>query len=219
VAGGQAGSAFHVQGAALTVWGASLAAFLNGPTSAFDASAYAGVAFYIKGTSTVLEGKDKVMVQARMPDVLPGTGSCCSDAVVGYECYSGHRALISITAAWQEVKLVWADFKGPAYGLGNMLTFNPNRIRDINFSFNTDKTAKEPASFDVWVDGLRFLSKDEMSTVTGGGGTGGTASGGTGGTASGGTGGGGGSAGGGSGGGGTGGGGTGGGGTSGTSGN
>ncbi len=171
--GGQMGSALHVTGTGLTGWGASLAAFLNGTTGAFDASAYGGVAFWIKGTTTVQEGTDKILLQARMPDVLPGAGSCCNDTVKGSECYSGHRTVISITAEWTEVKVPWSAFQGPAWGLGASIAFNPNRIRDINFSFNHDTMGTTPASFDVWVDGMRFLAMGEMGNV-GGGGTGGT---------------------------------------------
>ncbi len=186
VTGGHDGSALHVTGMGLTGWGASLAAFLNGAMGAFDASAYGGVAFWIKGTTNVQEGTDKLMIQARMPDVLPGAGSCCNDKVMGSECYSGHRTVISITADWSEVKIPWSEFKGPAWGLGSTIPFDPNRVRDINFSFNHDAMGTEAASFDVWVDGVRFMGKDEMGHVTGGGGSGNTAgSGGTGGTSAG----------------------------------
>jgi uncharacterized membrane protein YgcG len=182
VTGGHMGSALHVTGTGLTGWGASLAAFLNGATGSFDASSYGGVAFWIKGTTTVQEGMNKLMVQARMPDVLPGPGSCCSDTVVGSECYSGHRTTIDVPADWTEVKIPWTAFVGPAWGLGSTLAFNPNRVRDINFSFNHDTmTMGAPAtSFDVWIDGIRFMKKDEMGNV--GGGTGGSGNGGSGGS-------------------------------------
>lgn len=176
VTGGKMGSALHVKGEGLTGWGASLAAFLNGTAASFDASAYSGVAFWIKGTTAVQEGTDKIMIQARMPDVLPGAGSCCNDKVMGSECYSGHRTVISITADWTEVKIPWTDFQGPAWGLGSAIPFNPNRIRDINFSFNRDTMGTTPASFDVWVDGVRFMAMGEVGNN--GGGAGGSASGG-----------------------------------------
>lgn len=177
VEGGHAGSALHVQGTGLTGWGAALGAFLNGPTSSFDASAYGGVAFWIKGTTNVQDGADKLMVQARMPDVLPGAGSCCNDKVAGSECYSGHRAIVSVSAEWTEVKIPWSDFMGPTWGLGATTPFDPNRIRDITFSFNHDAMKTDDgASFDVWIDGVRFLGKDESGS--GGGGSGGSSSGG-----------------------------------------
>ncbi len=181
--GGQAGTGLHVAGTGLTGWGAALGAFLNGATSAFDASSYGGIAFYVKGTATTSDGANKIMVLARMPDVLPGAGTCCSDAVAGAECYSAHRAVVTLTADWTEVKLPWSSFAGPTWGLGATLAFNPNRVRDITFSFNHDAMTMMPAdgaTFDVWIDGLRFMSADEM------GGTGGSSSGGTGGTSGGG---------------------------------
>ncbi|HXK19873.1 MAG TPA: hypothetical protein VNG33_18815, partial [Polyangiaceae bacterium] len=149
VTGGHMGSALHVQGMGLTGWGAALAAFLNGPMGAYDASSYGGIAFWVKGTTTVQEGTNKLMVQARMPDVLPGAGSCCDDKVAGKECYSGHRVVIDVPADWQEVRIAWTDFKGPSYGLGSTITFDPSRIRDVDFSFNHDSmSATTTTSFD-----------------------------------------------------------------------
>jgi hypothetical protein len=167
VAGGYTGAALHLTGVGITGWGASLSAFLNGPSSSFDASKYGGVAFFMKGSTVVQEGMNKLLVLARMPDVLPGPGSCCSDSVPGLECYSAHRVLIDVPADWQEIKIRWETFKSPPWGLGSTMTFNPQRIRDINFGFDHDTTAKDqnPISFDVWIDNLRFLKADELGNV------------------------------------------------------
>ncbi len=176
VDGGHAGKGLHVQGTGLLGWGAALAAILNGTAASLDASAYGGVSFWIKGTTTVQEGSNKLMVLARMPDVLPGAGSCCNDKLPGFECYSAHRAVIDVTADWTQVKIAWADFKPPSYGLGMTLMFDPNRLRDITLSFNHDSMVMTPpgTSFDVWVDDFKFLAKGEMGNV--GSGTGGTSS-------------------------------------------
>ena len=148
-----------------------------GVTSSFDASKYGGVAFYMKGTTNVQEGLNKLMIMASMPDILPGPGSCCSDRVPGLECYSSHRVVLDVPADWEEVRIAWADFKSPAWGLGSTIAFNPNRIRAIEFSFDHDASAQSvnPVSFDVWVDGLRFLGVDEKANIAGAGagGTGG----------------------------------------------
>jgi len=113
--------------------------------------------------------------------VLPGTaatGSCCDDKVVGSECYSAHRAVVGVSAEWAEVKIAWADFKPASYGLGSTLPFNANRLRDITLSFNHDSavTTGDGTSFDVWVDGMRFMTKEEMGNVPVGGGSGGSSS-------------------------------------------
>jgi len=159
-AGGVSGNAFHITGSGLNGWGAAIGAFLNGPTSSFDASLYGGIAFSIKGTSTVVEGSSKVMVMARMPDVLPGPGSCCNDTVAGLECYSAHRTIVDFSTDWTEVTLFWPSFVAPTWGLGSTLAFNPNRVRDITFIFNHDAVTQMPAdgaTFDVWIDDLRFV--------------------------------------------------------------
>jgi len=180
---GATGNALHLTGTGLTGWGAALAAFLNGPMGAYDASSYGGVAFWIKGTTTVQEGTNKLMVQFPMPDVVPGVGSCCDDKVIGKECYSGHRVVIDVPTDWQEVRIAWSDLKPASFGLGSTIMFDPNRLRAIEFSFNHDAASTTTTtSFDFTVDGLRFITKTEMSNVgTGAGGTssGGTSSGGT----------------------------------------
>jgi hypothetical protein len=167
VAGGKSGNGLHIAATGLTGWGASLSAFLDGVTGSFDASKYGGVAFYLKGTTNVMEGEGKLMILARMPDVMPGPGSCCSDVLKGFECYSAHRVVIDVPADWQEVRITWADFKSPAWGVGSVTAFNPNRIRDINFAFNHDLSSKDASltSFDVWIDSVRFLEKGETSNV------------------------------------------------------
>jgi hypothetical protein len=166
VAGGRSGKALHVTGSGLTGWGAGLGASLNGLLGSFDASNYGGIAFFIKGTTQVYNGTNKLMIMARMPDILPGPGSCC-DSTPGNECYGAHQLVIDVPADWKEVKIAWADFKNPTWGLGQVLVFNPNRIRDIAFAFNHFSSGAEPdpISFDVWIDGLRFLASDELSSV------------------------------------------------------
>src|SRR5882724_4736187 len=51
----------HVSGAMHTGWGAALAAELSNGCP-FDASAYGGVSFWVKGTSSVYEGANKLLV-------------------------------------------------------------------------------------------------------------------------------------------------------------
>jgi hypothetical protein len=165
VDGGQSGKALHVSGEGLEGWGAALAAVLNGTLGSFDASAYGGVAFYLKGTSNVVEGANKLLLGAVMPDLVPGVGSCCHDNVLGMECYSFHRRVIDIPADWQEIKVTWDDLLNAPFGLGSTFDFNPNRIRHIGFYFNHDTVDPNATSFDVWVDGLRFLGKDEQGNV------------------------------------------------------
>lgn len=160
VAGGQSGKALHVQGSGLTGWGAALNAVLDDGGTSFDASAYAGIAFYIKGTTDVVDGTNVLRVQARMPDVLEGPGSCCDQAVADAQCYSSHSAVIQVTGNWNEIELPWSAFVAATWGFGKDLAFNPNRIKDITFAFDHfDQTPAGGASFDVWIDGLRFLSK------------------------------------------------------------
>ena len=69
---GAAGSmkSLHVSGAMHTGWGAAVAAELNNGCP-FDASAYGGVTFWAKGTSSVFEGANKLLFLVGMPEFAP----------------------------------------------------------------------------------------------------------------------------------------------------
>ena len=174
----------HVSATGHTGWGAALAAELSNGCP-FDASAYGGISFWAKGTSTVAEGTNKLLVLVGMPEFIPTeNGGFCNDTVMppDMNCYARHRVLIDLAPDWKQYTIAWTDLAAPTYLVGGP-AFNPNRIRDIVFNASGPSPAMTPvASFDFYVDELKFVPIGTMGTVGGGaGGASGTAGAGAGG--------------------------------------
>ncbi len=198
VDGGANGTAkaMHVTGSNLTGWGAALAAELSNGCP-FDASKYGGISFYAKGSSTVVEGANKLLVLVGNPEFSPKSlGGFCDDAAMPADqnCYARHRVLISLTTDWKQYTIAWSDLHAPAY-LTNGPAFGSNRIRDIVFNASGPTPDLMPAaSFDFWVDELKFVPIGTVGNVdpgtgaagAGAGGGAGVGTGGTGGTSAGG---------------------------------
>jgi hypothetical protein len=194
-AGGANGtmSAMHVTGANLSGWGAALSALMAGGCP-FDASAYGGISFWAKGTSTVAEGANKLLVLVGNPEYLPKPAGFCDGNAVPADpaCYSRHRVTIDLTPDWKQYIIAWTDLMPPSYYTTGP-AFGSNRVTDIVFNASGPFPAMMPAaSFDFWVDEIDFVAKGTMGNLgggSGGTGAGGASAGGTGGASAGGTGG------------------------------
>jgi hypothetical protein len=163
----------HVTGTGHTGWGAALAAELSNGCP-FDGSKYGGISFWAKGTSSVFEGTNKLLVLVGMPEFIPvESGGFCENMATNPTCFARHRVLIDLTADWKQYTVAWADLAPPTY-LANGPTFNPNRIRDIVFNASGPSSDPKlpPTSFDFYVDELKFVPVGTPSTVGGGAGSG-----------------------------------------------
>ena len=158
VDGGADGSskALHITGKNLTGWGAALAAMLSNGCP-FDASKYGGISFYAKGTSSVLEGANQLIVLVGNPEYVPKTSGGFCDPVAGDpRCYARHRVGIELSPGWKQYIIAWEDLQAASFG--NPLPFAPNRVRDIVFSADGPAKPTDPAtSFDFWIDQLAFV--------------------------------------------------------------
>ena len=163
----------HVSGAMHTGWGAAVAAELNNGCP-FDASAYGGVSFWLKGTSTVLEGTNKLLFLVGMPEFAPTEyGGLCNDSPTlmppDPNCNARPRVLIDLTADWTQYTIIWSDLAPPSY-LPNGPAFNQNHIRDIVFNASGPTPAVVPVvSFDFSVDELKFVPIGTASSLVAGG--------------------------------------------------
>ena len=176
-AGGANGTAkaLHVTGTNLTGWGAALAAELSNGCP-FDGSKFGGISFWAKGTSTVLEGPNKLLVLVGNPEFIPSPIGFCDEAKMDPNCYARHRVTIDLTPEWKQYIVAWEDLKPPGY-LPFAPAFGPNRIRDIVFNASGPSPMTTPAaSFDFWIDELQFVPMGTKGNV--GGGTGGSGAGG-----------------------------------------
>jgi len=156
--------ALHVTGSNLSGWGAALAAILSNGCP-FDASKYGGFSFYAKGTSSTVEGANKLLVLAGNPEYIPQElGGFCDDFALDQRCYARHRVLIDLKPDWKQYVITWADLLPAPYG--NPLPFGPDRVRDIIFSADGPAKATDPAtSFDLWIDELAFVPIGTKSSL------------------------------------------------------
>lgn len=161
--------AFNIKGAMHTGWGAALAAEVNNGCP-FDGSKYGGISFYAKGTSTVFEGANKLLIAVGMPEFIPTTnGGFCNEAAKDPLCYARHRVTIDLTPSWKQYIIAWEDLQAPAYLNGAGPAFGANRIRDIVFNASgpSGDATMTPATFDFWVDEVQFVPTGTKGNVSG----------------------------------------------------
>jgi len=185
-AGGREGSRYgaHVKASGYSEWGALISTTLTylweDVHCPYNASAFAGLRFYAKGSGRVRVGLPVPATQHKE------FGGAC-DPEKGQICYDVHSAFVTLAPEWTLYELPWSDFR--QRGFGTPAEFRPDQIVIVQFSFDNDVLPVE-----IWLDDLSFWDGVSTPTTmgtggTGSGGTGGTGSGGTGGTGSGGTGG------------------------------
>jgi hypothetical protein len=142
IPGGRDGSHFglHTYGSKFTKWGAVLSVELS-PRRCYDASAYAGIAFWARGRA-------KLRVAVKMTQIVGEEfgGSCLED------CYDGHGASRTLNKDWQRYTLRWEDLAQT--GFGTPLPFDPHSLFSVEFAVSADQP-----SFDFWVDDLSFLPR------------------------------------------------------------
>jgi hypothetical protein len=142
IPGGREGSRFglHTHGSKFTKWGAVLSVELS-PRRCYDASAYAGIAFWARGRA-------KVRVAVKMTQVVGEEfgGSCIKD------CYDGHGASRTLSKDWQRYALRWEELA--QVGFGTPLPFDPHSLYSVEFAVAADQP-----SFDFWIDDLSFLPR------------------------------------------------------------
>ncbi len=137
---GESQFALHVRGGKFSKWGVLLSSDFSA-RRCYDASVYAGLAFWARG-------RGHVGVLVKMTQVAPAEygGSCTHD------CYDGHRASIALSSQWQEQRVTWAELKQKGYG--QALPFDPRSLLSLEFTVSPEETP-----FDYWIDDVRFLER------------------------------------------------------------
>lgn len=159
-AGGANGSAkaLHTSGSGFMDWGAGLQVDLNNTGSGasarepFDASAYTGVSFYVRGT-----GELRVEFVTRETSEASQGGTCAEN------CYDSHGSkVLALTDEWTLVTLHFADLAQE--GWGTPADFSASSLLGFNFKALIGEEAG--ASFDLWLDELKFSTSEPGSTPT-----------------------------------------------------
>jgi hypothetical protein len=115
----------------------------------YDASAYVGLHFWIRGTS------NPINVSILTPGVVPVSdgGPCVADATA--ECWDAYRVTVELTEEWREYFFPFDEFKQNGYGQ-DAGPLDLTRVRSVEFQ-------SIAGAFEYWVDDLSFYI-DEVYT-------------------------------------------------------
>ncbi len=149
-ADGATNKALRYRGAGLAAWSGVTLAFLggNGAGSCYDASAYTGIRFRIRGNVTdtgELNGKVIVsLVTAETQSRLFG-GDLVGEG--------GHfNKVVPVTATWQTVNIAWTELNRPTWGTTASLTALARaKLQAIDWGVSNTASA-----FDVYIDDIEL---------------------------------------------------------------
>lgn len=108
----------------------------------YDASAFAGVGFFSKGTG-------RIELKVQTTDVFSTEfGGTCDDTVE--QCWDAHRKVVPLTPEWTYREVRWDDLTQA--GWGKSVPFDPAHWIGMSFW-----AASAESPVEVWVDEVRFL--------------------------------------------------------------
>lgn len=108
----------------------------------YDASAYVGLHFWIRGTSAPIN------VAIQTPGIVPfeNGGTCVEEE--GRPCWDAYKRRIEVTSEWREHFLPFSTFAQVGYGQ-DAGPLDLTRMRSLEFQ-------SEAGAFDIWVDDVSF---------------------------------------------------------------
>lgn len=137
--------AIHYKGPAPGGWGATLGLTVAG---CYDARAYQGLSFYIKGSAAAGNSQIKFSLHSPISEPAPAGGCSTADVAAG-KCYDHFAQVVTLTDQWTRHDIKWKDLvqncaSDPAYVPQGEILVLSYSILDPN------------AGFDFWVDNLSF---------------------------------------------------------------
>jgi predicted chitinase len=154
--GGPSGNthALHYHGGAVMGFGATVGI----PVAAcYDASAYPGVSFYLKGTPSAGNTQVKFSVATPASEPVASGGGCSMADELAGKCYDHYAQIETITDQWVRHNIHWADLK---QNCSSNNGYKP-QSEILNFSFSILDATK---GFDFWVDNFSFDTGDLPSS-------------------------------------------------------
>jgi hypothetical protein len=116
-----------------------LAIELN-PRRCYDASAYAGVAFWARGRASLRIGVKMTQI------VGEEFGGSCTQG-----CYDSHGVTYPLTREWKHYEVRWKDLA--QRGFGAAVPFDPRSLYSLEFAVSENQPP-----FDFWIDDVAFLT-------------------------------------------------------------
>jgi hypothetical protein len=147
-----AGSGYNGKAAACGWTGAGLGVNFTTSSCPYDASAYTGIQFYAKSStsSPVRFSMATVATKARNET---GGGTCCSGGDPGNSsgCDNHFGSNITLTPTWTLYSYPWNQLAQPSWGI--LQNFDPKTLIGMQWQVS-DAAATSP--FDIWVDAVAF---------------------------------------------------------------
>jgi hypothetical protein len=148
--------AFHTVGGGFTKWGAGVGILLAPPTDTgakqpYDASAFAGVAFWIRlGDSGPVSAS--VRFNMTTAQTSPEGGGCDPAVASGpTACHDHFGVQLMLAPFWTRVIIPFSQLSQQGWGRASPVGFDRGQLLDIQFQV----TAGAP--FDFWIDDITFL--------------------------------------------------------------
>jgi hypothetical protein len=152
------GFALRVRGSDFTAWGsgfgANFAARGPGEECLFDASAYAGISFWVRGRiepdGIVPAGEEgKLRVQIIEKDVSPVEEGGNCDGLSG-ACWDSHRVRIEPTECWTKHSLPFDEFVADGWGMSGG-ELDTDELYLLGFEVSNGQ------GYDLWIDQIEFF--------------------------------------------------------------
>ena len=129
-------------------------------SNCYDASAYGGITFWMKGAAAAGNNKVKFSLHTPVSEPIANGGVCVDNG----QCYSHFAKIVDVTPGWTKYTIPWSDFAmtwcatpTPPIPQG----FEPHKMI-LAMSFSPVDNMK---GFDFWVDDMTFdIAPDSRDT-------------------------------------------------------
>lgn len=140
--GNRDGLMLSVSGSGFSNWGSGFGAGLRWNTTqcTYDASAYSGIQFWLRGS-----GQGRVTFQNTSVRPVALGGDCPTDAA----CFDSHGVALTIPAEWTRVQLPFADFEQAGWGT-SVGPLDTSALYLLEFQFGTN------SEYSLWLDDVAF---------------------------------------------------------------
>jgi len=159
-------AAAHVSASGYSEWGAlfstTLSYLSDGVRCAYNASNFAGLRFYVRGS-----GRLRVSLAIPATQSNEFGGACDPDK--GMICYDTHSIFLFLSADWKLYEVPWSQFV--QRGFGTLAAFRPDQILVAQFNFDSADLPVE-----LWLDDVSFWDGIPTPVSNGAAGAGGNGS-------------------------------------------
>jgi hypothetical protein len=141
----------YTKGSGFTAWGAFMTVYMKSDLSAYDASAFSGLAFYAR----IGAGTDSTMrVRFVGSNTDPSGGQCDPNGSVQTACYDHFlQEVTGLSNTWSHYELYFVNFHQTGVGK-QFASIDLRNMLSLDFLFPGETSGN---NFELWVDDLAFI--------------------------------------------------------------